>query len=127
MEAIMDSGNKIVIVVEDEALILMGAVDVLTKAGFVVLEARQAQEALTILESKSEAIHLLFTDIHMPGRMNGLHLAHHVRRNWPHIAVLVASGEYKPEPASLPAGCRFLPKPYDPAEVVAHVRELIAA
>jgi CheY-like chemotaxis protein len=123
----MTSQRKTVVVAEDETLIRMVAVEVLTEAGFTVIEAGHAAEALEILHSRPWAIHLLFTDIHMPGPMDGLELAHHVRRAWPHIALLIASGEDDPLPAKLPAGSVFLTKPYRSDHVVAHAQALIPA
>jgi two-component system, response regulator PdtaR len=124
---VMNTEPKTVLVAEDEVLIRMLAVEVLTDAGFEVIEAGHAQQALKVLQSRSCAVHLLFTDIHMPGPMNGLELAHHVQRLWPHVALLIASGEDKPQPAGLPAGSIFLTKPYDHRHVVAHARLLTAA
>jgi two-component system, response regulator PdtaR len=117
---------KTVLVAEDELLIRMMAVDVLTGAGFDVVEAGHAEDALIALQDRHGAIHLLFTDIHMPGTMNGLELAHHVRRVWPHVALLIASGQKRPLAAELPAGSVFLTKPYDPDHVVAHAQALTA-
>lgn len=119
--------SVVVVVAEDDVLIRMTAVDALTDAGFAVIEAVQAEEALRILATQANAVHALFTDIQMPGRMTGLELAHHVRDQWPWIALLVASGNFRPSPAAMPAGSRFLPKPYDPDHVVRHVRELLDA
>lgn len=116
-----------IIVAEDEPVVRMLVADVLTDAGFVVLEAAHAAEALAILTARAQGIHALFTDIQMPGSMDGLKLAHHVRGLWPWIAVLVASGKSRPGVAELPSGTRFLPKPYSLHRVVEHVRELIDA
>jgi DNA-binding response OmpR family regulator len=121
---VMKADPKTVVVAEDEFLIRMMAVDVLTDAEFVVIEAGHAQEALTALRSRPEVIHLLFTDIHMPGPMNGLELAHFVRIAWPHVALLIASGADTPHAAMLPAGSIFLTKPYDPDHVVANAKML---
>src|SRR5271166_817244 len=110
----MVSQPKTVVVAEDEAFIRMLAVEVLTTAGFDVVETAHAQEALVVLTSQASGIHVLFTDIHMPGRMNGLELAHHVRGRWPWINLLITSGNELPGPAELPEGTRFLQKPYDP-------------
>jgi DNA-binding response OmpR family regulator len=99
---------------------------VLTDAGFDVVEAGHAADALTVLHDRNGAIHLLFTDIHMPGQMNGLELAHHVRRVWPHVALLITSGRDRPQSSRLPAGSVFLTKPYHPDRVVAHARALTA-
>jgi len=123
----MEAGAKTVMVAEDEILIRLLVADVLTDAGFDVIEVGSAEEALTILQSRPLEIHLLFTDIHMPGQMSGLDLAHHVRRNWPHVALLIASGRNKPHPSALPGGSTFLPKPYNPHHVVLHAKTLTTA
>jgi CheY-like chemotaxis protein len=105
----------------------MLAADLLIEAGFLVIEASHAAQALAALQAQPEQVHLLFTDIHMPGPMNGLDLAHHVRRHWPWIALLIASGEGSPADAEMPVGSRFLSKPYDPEYVVAHARAMTTA
>jgi CheY-like chemotaxis protein len=112
---------KTVVVAEDETLVRILTVAVLTEAGFVVIEAEHAEEALAALQLQPLAIHLLFTDINMPGRMNGLALAHHVQRVWPHIALLITSGDNEPQSGKLPAGSVFLAKPYDLAHVLARL------
>jgi DNA-binding NtrC family response regulator len=119
-----DRSKPCVVVVEDEVLIRMVAIDVLTEAGFIVLEAEHAAHALTHLEAKAADIDVLFTDVHMPGEMDGVDLAHHAQRHWPWITALITSG--RGGLAALPAGSRFIPKPYDFDNVVAHVRELAA-
>ena len=111
-------------VVEDEFLIRAMAVEALTEAGFEVLEAEHAQGALGVLRDRANRIRALFTDIHMPGAMNGLDLAHHARTNWPWIRLLLASGLANPHTTKMPAGSRFLSKPYDVAHAVRHIREL---
>jgi CheY-like chemotaxis protein len=117
----------VVMVAEDEAIVRMMAVDFLTDAGFVVLEAAHADEALAILKTGADGIHALFTDIHMPGSMTGLELAHYARQHWPWVALLIASGQGNPHSWELPACSRFIPKPYNPEQMVVHVRELTAA
>lgn len=117
----------VILVAEDDTLIRMMAVDALTDAGFSVIEAAHADDALSILTARADAVRALFTDIHMPGELNGLALAHHVRGHWPWIALLVASGKARPTAEEMPAGTRFLSKPYDPNHVVRHVRELVDA
>jgi CheY-like chemotaxis protein len=124
---VMEADPKTVVVAEDEILIRILAVEVLADAGFAVIEAGNAEEALAILQSRPRAIHLLFTDIHMPGQMSGLELAHHVRRVWPQVAVIIASGRERPLSASLPEGSIFLTKPYNPDHVVLHAKTLTAA
>lgn len=116
-----------VVVAEDDELIRMLAVEALTEAGFIVLEAECAGIALDHLHLYAAEVHLLFTDIQMPGDMNGLDLAQHTRAHWPWIAVLVASGLSQPKAHEMPFGSRFLPKPYHPDTMVAHARELVGA
>jgi CheY-like chemotaxis protein len=123
----MTPEQKTVVVAEDEIVIRMMVVEVLMDAGFDVIEAGHAEEALSALQSRPMTIHLLFTDINMPGPMSGLELAHHVQGAWPHIALLITSGNDKPLPGRLPTGSVFLAKPYAPAHVVTHARTLTAA
>ncbi len=102
----------------------MMAADALTNAGFDVIEVDHADAALTILHARADEICALFTDVHMPGGMDGMGLAHHASSNWPWIRLLVASGHAQPHSHELPKGCRFLPKPYDPDHMVSHIVEL---
>src|ERR1700730_7179482 len=85
----------VVLVVEDEMLLRMRAVDMVEDAGYTSVEAVDADEAVAILESRSD-IALMFTDIQMPGSMDGLKLAHTVRERWPPIKIILASGQLKP-------------------------------
>jgi CheY-like chemotaxis protein len=116
-----------VLVAEDEELIRLVTAEALRNVGFEVVESEHAEAALKVLEADAHRIHLLFTDIHMPGTMNGLALAHHTARHWPWIALLITSGGPKPHRSLLPKNCRFLPKPYHPAHALGHIQELIAA
>jgi len=124
---IVKTRPKVVVVAEDDAQIRMLAADALVEAGFEVVEAEHADDALAILQSWGTAVDVLFTDVQMPGAMDGLQLARHVRSRWPGIGVLVASGRATPAPAMLPPGCRFVTKPYKLGQVVAEVQELAAA
>src|ERR1700719_3579750 len=81
-----------VLIVEDEMMLRMRAVDIVEEAGFTPIEAVNADEALAILESRLD-IELLFTDIQMPGSMDGLKLAHAVHRRWPSIKIILVSGK----------------------------------
>ena len=117
----------VVIVVEDEAIIRMVLTDALTDAGFEVLEASHALEAVAVLKLEGKRVHALFTDIHMPGEMDGLMLAHHTRSRWPGISLLVTSGLARPMTADMPIGTRFIPKPYDISNVTRHIREMAQA
>ncbi len=119
--------KHIVVVVEDETLIRLFVCEALTEAGFDVVEAKHADAAVAVLRARAEEIHALFTDIHMPGSMNGLALAHLSRRSWPWIALLIASGLARPQLEEMPHGSRFLPKPYHPDHVVGHLREMLTA
>ena len=101
--------------------------EALTDDGFEVIEAGHAEHAIEILSNHAEDIHALFTDIHMPGAMDGLALAHHTRRSWPWIMLLIASGRARPETHEMPHKSRFLAKPYLPHVAVRHLRELIEA
>ena len=114
----------VVLVVEDEPLLRMMAVEVVEEAGFVALEAGNADEAVALLESRSD-IALLFTDINMPGSMDGLKLAHAVRRRWPPIKILLVSGQVRLQPTQLPSSSRFVGKPYRAAAMVEELRSLV--
>ncbi len=115
--------TRTVVVAEDELLVRTAAINVLAGAGFEVVEAEHAAEALIVLQSRSVGIHALFTDVQMPGEMDGIALAHHTRRSWPWIVILVTSGRLVHH--LLPDGTRFLPKPYEPEHVVHHLREML--
>jgi CheY-like chemotaxis protein len=105
-----------VLIVEDEPLVRLCAVETVEAAGFTVIEAANADEAIRILEDRSD-IRVVFTDIHMPGSMDGLKLAHAVRDRWPPIKIIVTSGRERVADQELPAGGRFFAKPYDPAQI----------
>lgn len=102
----------VVLVVDDEPLIRLYAVDVLEDVGFVVIEANDATEALEALDRHPE-IGVLFTDIHMPGPFDGLELARRVHALRPDIQLIIASGKGRPTKAELPGDGAFFPKPYD--------------
>ncbi|GAU86746.1 response regulator receiver protein [Bosea sp. BIWAKO-01] len=95
----------------------MDAASMLEDAGFEALEASNADDALTLLEARSD-IRIVFTDIEMPGSMNGLKLAFLVRGRWPSITIIIASGRIQPEPKEMPADVTFLRKPYSHAAVL---------
>lgn len=115
----------VILVVEDEALIRMGAVQLLEEAGFEVVEAHSAHDAMDILESRTD-IRAVFTDINMPGSWDGLKLARMVRDRWPPIHLIVTSGQMSYSTDDLPPRGRFIRKPYDPADVIATVRDLLS-
>src|SRR5215212_11299160 len=112
-----------VLVVEDEPITRMDVVEQLEEAGFKVFEASDADRAIKILET-NPAIRILFTDIDMPGSMDGLKLAAAVRDRWPPINIIVTTGKTPPRDDELPANSRFLRKPYQPSEVLTAIRAL---
>jgi two-component system, response regulator PdtaR len=116
-------GQPIVLVVEDEPLLRMLAVEVVEEAGFIAIEAQDADEAVILLESRTD-IALLFTDINMPGSMDGLKLAYAVRDRWPPIKILVVSGQERLQSSDLPTNSCFLGKPYQASALVDELHSL---
>jgi two-component system, response regulator PdtaR len=115
----------VVLVVEDEPLVRMTAADELDEAGFLVLEAKNADEAIAVLEAHSDEVQVLFTDVDMPGSMNGMALAEQVYQRWPHVLLLISSGYARPHPDEIPDHGHFLPKPYRGATLVRHIVEMM--
>jgi CheY-like chemotaxis protein len=113
----------LVLVVEDEFVVRMNAVSMLEEAGSGVLEAGSADEAIALLESRSD-IRIVFTDINMPGSMDGLLLAHAVRNRWPPIELVLTSGQMRVGDDDMPARGLFLGKPYDANRLIEVVRSL---
>jgi CheY-like chemotaxis protein len=111
-----------VLIVEDEFLIAINAAAVFQKAGFNTIEASNADEAIAVLQARD--VHLIFTDIRMPGSMDGLKLARYVRDRWPPIKIMVTSGHHLIQNGDLPDGGVFLPKPYTDAAVFAAIGQL---
>jgi two-component system, response regulator PdtaR len=101
-----------VLIVEDEILVRLAAIDLVESVGLNPVEAGTADEAIAILESRQD-IRIVFTDVNMPGSMDGLKLAHYIRNRWPPIMLVVASGQAIIAESDLPEGARFFPKPYD--------------
>jgi two-component sensor histidine kinase/DNA-binding NarL/FixJ family response regulator len=115
-----------VLVVEDEMVLRMRAVDIVEDAGFTAVEAVNADEAISILEARSD-ISLLFTDIQMPGSMDGLKLAHAVHERWPAIKIILVSGQMNPSEAERPTHSRFFRKPLGVEEMIVQLQVLIGA
>ncbi len=113
-----------VLIVEDDAMIRMIAAEFLEDAGFVVVEAANAQEAIRALEDR-QPIDAIFTDINMPGAMDGLDLAHFVRDRRPSIKLLVTSGRMQLPTARLPSQSRFVLKPYRPEQIVGTLQDMV--
>jgi two-component system, response regulator PdtaR len=117
--------RPLVLIVEDEFLVRMDAVDMVRAAGFDVVEAENADEAILILERRFD-IAIVFTDVQMPGSMDGLKLAAAVRGRWPPIRIMATSGLGGVGNEDLPSGSRFLSKPYSTAQINGALRELTA-
>ena len=113
-----------VLIVEDEMMLRMRAVDIVEDAGFHSVEAVNADEAMSILESRSD-ISLLFTDIQMPGSMDGLKLAHTVHNRWPGIKIILVSGQVKPSEAERPADSRFFGKPLGMQQMISELQAMV--
>ena len=118
--------KAVVLVVEDHPLIRLAGLEIVASAGFEGIGAANADEAIQILEARTD-IHLVFTDIEMPGTMDGLKLAHYIRDRWPPIQLMVASGRAIVEESQLPAGTRFFSKPYSDHTIIDEMTRLLDA
>ena len=114
----------VVLIVEDEMMLRMRAVNMVEEAGYTPVEASDADEAVAILESRSD-IALMCTDIQMPGSMDGMGLAHAVHVRWPSIKIIVVSGQLNPPSIDLPPCSRFFGKPLEPGQMIAQMRNMI--
>ena len=112
----------VVLVVEDEPLVRMVAVEALQDAGYVTLEAGTADEAIQLMETCPE-IRLVFTDVHMPGSMDGVKLAAAVQKRWPPVRIILTSA--RPEPEVDLEDVVFLSKPYDVHRLGRHCAALL--
>lgn len=106
-------------------MLRMTAVDLIESAGFIAIEAANADKALALLD-QHQNVQLVFTDIQMPGSLDGLALAAHVRKTNPSVGIIVTSGLISPEPEALPERTAFLPKPYHEHHVMGLIRSMIA-
>ena len=118
--------RAVILIVEDDPLIRMDAAQMIADGEFDVIEAANADEAITILETRLD-ITVVFTDIQMPGSMDGLKLAAAVRDRWPPIKIIATSGHVMIGRHGLPEGGLFLPKPYSSAQILKTLRELTVA
>jgi CheY-like chemotaxis protein len=112
----------VVVVVDDDVFERMGASGMFLDAGYRVLEARDADEALRLFEANQD-IRLLFTDVSMPGSMSGADLACRVAERWPTVGIIITSG--RPRPVTLPLSTLFHDKPYEPAAVLRQARAMM--
>jgi CheY-like chemotaxis protein len=120
------AASPVVLVVEDDFLQRLSAASIIEEAGFEVLEAANASEAISILETRKD-IRVVFTDIEMPGSMDGIRLARAIRDRWPPIELILTSGKHRLEANTIPARGQFLSKPYDPGVLVGVVNTLAAS
>ncbi|RYY29358.1 MAG: response regulator [Sphingomonadales bacterium] len=114
----------VVLVVEDEMVLRMRAVDIVEDAGFIPIEAVSADQAIEILESRDD-ISVLFTDIQMPGSMDGLKLAHAAHSRWPHIKIILVSGQIAVTEADKPSDSKFFPKPLEIQQMILELQEMV--
>ena len=117
--------RPVVLIVEDESLLRISAAEMVADAGYDVVEAGNADEAIAILKARAD-IHIVFTDIQMPGSMDGLKLARFVRDRWPPIKLVATSGHVTIGEGDLPEGGLFIPKPYTPAGIAEVLGNLAA-
>ncbi len=116
----------VLLIVEDEPLLRMMAVDLAHDAGFETVEAANADDAVAILETRTD-IRIVFTDIDMPGSMDGMRLAACIRDRWPPIDIILTSGQGRPRTEDLPARSVFFPKPYRHAQVAEAMKRMASA
>ncbi len=121
-----DTPPSVVLVVEDELMLRMRAVDIVEDAGFVSVEAINADEAMGILETRDD-ISVLFTDIQMPGSMDGLKLAHLAHSRWPHIKIILVSGQIAVTEGDGPDDSRFFPKPLEIQQMIVELQQMVGA
>lgn len=124
MQQLAGRRRPVVLVVEDETLLRWHAAAMIEEAGFDVIEAANAAEAISLLEARTD-IRVIFTDIQMPGSIDGLRLAHLVRNRWPPIRIIATSGQLRLRDDELPQGGLFLPKPYTLAEITGTLHEIL--
>lgn len=118
--------HPLAVVADDDAMIRMDAADILEEAGYTALEAHHGDHAISVLQQHHPAVHVLFTDVEMPGgQRDGFALARETAANWPHIAIVVASGAIRPQAGDLPAGATFIGKPFSAELVREHLRKVV--
>lgn len=106
----MSNQQTTVLIVEDEALLRLVLADELQDHGYKTLQVGNAAEAIDLLEH-TDRVGAVFTDIELPGSMNGLLLARYISKRWPDVAIVISSGRTHPFPDQMPFGTIFLPKP----------------
>ena len=115
--------KPVVLVVEDEPIIRIETVQMVRDAGYAVLDAPNTNDAITILEGRQD-IHAVFTEIRTPGHLNGMGMARAIAKRWPLVRLIVTSGV--PTIDNFPSDWRYIPKPYDGAQLATALRALLA-
>lgn len=124
MGQIIPRRTRSILIVEDEALIRFELIDFFEDAGFTVSEAENADEAIAILKEDS-SIQVVLTDVQMPGSMDGIRLAHHIRDRHPPTLLVVTSGVRNPVKSDLPTDCFFVPKPINNRQVLGRIEQMM--
>ncbi len=124
MAEISKPPEPVVLVVDDEEMLRMHAADLLEEKGFLVVEAENAAAALEVFKTRDD-VRLLFTDVQMPGAMDGMDLAREVHQRWPNVLLVITSGQTRPSRAEIPDDGRFVAKPYRAAELLDQINDLI--
>jgi CheY-like chemotaxis protein len=120
LRSTLPDGDGQILVVEDETVLRLDLVALLEDAGLDVLEAADADEALNLLAGHPD-VRILLTDVQMPGSMDGLHLVHHVRKNWPGVGLMLMSGNLNMPTHLMPARCFYLEKPFDRRRLISAI------
>lgn len=120
-----DKTQPSILVVEDEAIVRLMAVDMFEEAGFQVLEAATGEKALDLIRSCD--LTALFTDVELANSIDGFYLARVAHNTHPNAPIIVVSGQQGARDGDLPDGARFIGKPYDPEAVITALRTMIAA
>lgn len=115
--------RPIVLVVEDEELLRWQAVVIIEDAGYGVVEAANAEQALAALEQRAD-VRIMFTDVQMPGAIDGVRLAHVVSQRWPPVRIIVTSGRMRLRADDLPRGGSYLMKPYSALALTDMLRQM---
>jgi CheY-like chemotaxis protein len=125
LEVMKKTAHPLALVVDDEELLRLFAAGLLEEHGFEVIEAENAAAALRMLESHRD-VRLLFTDIQMPGRSDGMDLAREVHARWPHVLLAITSGQVRPRDGEIPDDGRFIGKPYNESDLFNEVDDLMS-